>query len=249
MSKSVRDGSLKVATSSAQRSAFRSQLLIDVHGVQKAVVRVDAARAQAWNPADRDMIFGAIRKHSFEGVVGFDGLDAVIKRLLQGWIAVTGRAICDQETPQGQAGLAQHAALRHAVGLIAHQQTDYETAEQQLRLALEQIRQAVTNTPEEGGEGCDGTGDQQFEIMHRLALTLRKTPTAAHEAEAISLLNAISGDDRASSKQRLRARKILGEVGPDAQRTPPTHTSSHPDVTSPPLPRRPPPPPPLTTLM
>lgn len=240
MGKSVRDGSLLVATSAAQRKAFRAQLLADVHGVQKAVVRVSAARAQAWNLEDRAMIFGAIRKHSFDGVTGFDGIDAVIKRLLQGWVAVTGRAICDQEVPVGPAGRAQHAALRHAVGLIAHQHADYVTAEGQLRLALEDIRMAGAriDPPRKGGasrgddqHGGDGAPPaeedegthktcpdplallhQAFEIMHRLALTLRKTPTPAHESEASQLLGAIAADCRASAEQRLRAQKMLGEL-------------------------------------
>jgi len=201
MGKSVREGTLQIATSREQRRAFSAQLLRDAHGVQKAVLRVDAARAQAWNPTDRAMIFGAIERHVFEGVPGFDGIDAIIKRLLQNWIAQTGRAICAEAAPASAADRALHASLRHAVGLIAHQHADYAGAEQQFRLALA------------AKEDCLGVADDStLETIHRLALTLRKTPSAQHEAEAGALLRRIGDADGASAERRLRARKVLGEM-------------------------------------
>ena len=97
------------------------------------MLRVDAARAEARSTRDRDMIFAAIKAHTFDGIASFDGLNAVIKRLLQGWIAARGKAICDDSNNVAN---LRTGSLRHAVALIAHQQTDYLMANEQFRLAV-----------------------------------------------------------------------------------------------------------------
>ena len=70
----------------SELEAFNVKLLDDLHQVQKAVVRVDAANAQALKATDKAMIFAAIEQQSFDGIASFDGLNAIIKRLLQNWI-------------------------------------------------------------------------------------------------------------------------------------------------------------------
>ena len=89
--RSVAEKTLQIAMPRHQLVAFRRKLLEDVHAVQKSILRIDAANAQVYGAEAKAMIFGAIEQHEFNGVASFDGLNAIVRRLLQGWIAASGR--------------------------------------------------------------------------------------------------------------------------------------------------------------
>mmetsp|Transcript_140953 Transcript_140953/g.270494 ORF Transcript_140953/g.270494 Transcript_140953/m.270494 type:complete len:689 (+) Transcript_140953:55-2121(+) len=195
MGKTQNEGKLHIIMPQSERQSFSKQLLVDVHGVQKAVLRVDASQAEAWNPADKAMIFEAIRSHTFNGVASFDGLNAIIKHLLQSWISRCGSAICDDESIDK----VEAASLRHAVALIRHQRTEYTLAEEQFRLALAAREMHL-------GKNADDT----LETLYRLACTLRKDSTKLEDAK--QLLQRVSSTESASEETRRRSQKILAEM-------------------------------------
>ena len=130
-----------------------------------------------------------------KAITSFDGLNAVIKRLLQGWIAARGKAICDSNNVANP----RTGSLRHAVALIAHQQTDYSMAKEQFRLAVA-VRSEVL------GESDSAT----LESMHRLANTLIKDPGG--QTEAMVLFRRIHATESASETTRLRAQKMTAQI-------------------------------------
>lgn len=153
----------------SELEAFNVKLLDDLHQVQKAVVHVDAANAQAFKDTDKAMIFAAIEQQSFDGIASFDGLNAIIKRLLQNWIDKSCVALCeDNSTIKDTAKLAP---LLHATGMVFHSRSQYAAAESFLRRAKALREHAL---------GLDH--EDTLETVHRLAGTLGKDPSRIDEA-------------------------------------------------------------------
>lgn len=202
MGRGLNDKSLLIALPAEQRAAYRAQLLKDVHGVTKSILRVDAAAAGAWSDDDRRMIFGAIESHRFDGVAGFDGLNGVVKALMRAWINQTGELLLAEMGAAGQTADVEAdagvASLQHAVALTAHQQGRYARSAPLFR-AAHATRLRVL------GEAAEDT----LESLLRLALSLKKGPEGC--AEALAALQTVARLSPVDS-QRLRARKMVGEM-------------------------------------
>jgi tetratricopeptide (TPR) repeat protein len=70
-----------------QQAAFHKALVSNFHGVLDSLVKIDAAKAQAWRPADRDMIAAAIKAAG-----GFAVLNSLVKEHLRNWLLSTSEA-------------------------------------------------------------------------------------------------------------------------------------------------------------
>lgn len=200
MGKKLADNSLLIALPREQELAFRSRLLEDVYEVQKCILQVDAMNADAWNVEDKNMIFSAIKQHTFDGVEGFDGINAVVKALMRSWVNKTGAKLLEEMEESGTTGsdVAGMASLQHAIALTAHQQGDYVRS-------VKLYRNAVKNRTDALGEANELTVDS----LHRLALSLRKNPDDREEAKGV--LQRVM-DLATNNTQRLRARKVLAEL-------------------------------------
>jgi len=201
MGRGLRDRSLLIALPTEQRLAYRTELLADVHSVMKNLLRVDAANAGAWNAEDKQMIFTAIEAHRFDGVVGFDGLNGVVKSLMRSWITTSGDLLLREmeagATPEAGVGVGV-ASLQHAVAMTAHQQGDYARSTALFRAAH------AARTANLGA-----TAEETLETLYRLALSLKKNPDGC--TQALEYLQTVARESPVET-QRLRARKMVGEM-------------------------------------
>ncbi|KAF0695341.1 Aste57867_13852 [Aphanomyces stellatus] len=79
------NATIHLAMPTEQWTHYRVSLRENYHAVLATLAAVDARRAEAWNPVDRDEIFRAI-----EAGVGFDALNGLVRRLVGGILLVGG---------------------------------------------------------------------------------------------------------------------------------------------------------------
>ena len=76
---------LTVQLPATETADFRRALVHDFDSIQSSVAAVDVRRAEAFEPADLEMIRGAV-----EAGVGYSDLNALVLRQLRTWIADSG---------------------------------------------------------------------------------------------------------------------------------------------------------------
>ncbi|EGD79833.1 hypothetical protein PTSG_10816 [Salpingoeca rosetta] len=106
---------LTIRLPSAERQELKAAVMKDADlAVTDTMVRVQAERAEAWNPKDKEMIFKAI-----EESVGFAHVNKVVKDQMRAWcLTELLRFVQEAEQAAEDDGLRSFALLCNRVGLV-----------------------------------------------------------------------------------------------------------------------------------
>ncbi|EGD78412.1 mbre TPR repeat protein [Salpingoeca rosetta] len=130
-SASQEDVQLTIRLPNAQRDALKEAVLEDHEAVTDAMVRVQAERADAWDPKDKEMIFKAI-----EDGVGFLHLNKVVKDQMRNWCFSEMLSFVEPADDE-QADTPQFARLCYYVGASLLKAGDFDHALPLLERALD----------------------------------------------------------------------------------------------------------------
>ncbi|EGD81999.1 hypothetical protein PTSG_02686 [Salpingoeca rosetta] len=200
----------------AEREALKAALRADSEAVTDTLVRVQAERAEAWNPKDKEMIFKAIRDS-----VGFGHLNERVKEQMRSWCLQTADAFVhaveqangnpntapqpnaqpstETATQQGNSGTAPRPAtqtnatseviaLYYQVGALM---TNFGKPER----AIELLTRALAMEKVHMGERHSSVGDVHTQLGIALASNGSYDEAIAHFNAAIVIHTAVYGAD------------------------------------------------------
>ncbi|EGD78776.1 TPR repeat containing protein [Salpingoeca rosetta] len=125
---------LNIRLPNSEEKALEEAIRGDYEAVTNMLVRVQAERAEAFNPRDKDMIFEAIR----DGV-GFAALNQAVKDQLRAWCLEKAVAAVEVMQARGEDKTKAFAHLCHVVGLVLNTFGEHDQAIAYFQKAL-QIR-------------------------------------------------------------------------------------------------------------
>ncbi len=104
---------LRIALPPSEVAALRAALVADFDAVVDMLVRVQAERAEASSPADKEMIFRRIR----EGTGEFVAFNNRVKTQMRAWALETALGFVRDDEQTGRAESADHVHLLHNVAV------------------------------------------------------------------------------------------------------------------------------------
>ncbi|EGD75254.1 tetratricopeptide TPR_2 repeat protein [Salpingoeca rosetta] len=126
----------------SEEKALEEAIRDNYEAVTDTLVRVQAERAEAFNPRDKDMIFEAIQHGA-----GFAALNQAVKDQLREWCLEKAVAAADAMRARGDDGTETFATLCHQVGLVLDDFGEHDKAIAHYKTAL------AIRLRTEGGKG------------------------------------------------------------------------------------------------
>eukprot|EP01041_Mallomonas_annulata_P005918 gene5918-11941_t len=182
----------EVAMSTSESDMFINELKHNYSSINTMIAKVDLARSEAWNPADRDKIFDSVEKS-----VGFAGLNTMVFERLREWVRnVTLKAINQVTDEQSE------LQLKMSLGKIYLDQGDYGEAE---ALQTECYERRVASLGEDhvdtlkslselGNVYHHGGNYQEAADVYQKLLDIRSTvPGGERSPETLDLMHSLAG--------------------------------------------------------
>jgi tetratricopeptide (TPR) repeat protein len=125
-----------VQFSPSERIKFQHVLRMNFEYIMKAISCIDLESSEAWNPADREMIFDVVRR--LDG--GFQAVNMILFDVLREWLSESGKDAIDFSENiyyyDSYEKMKNNLYLMNNVGQLMKEQGKYEEAEHLYRLAL-----------------------------------------------------------------------------------------------------------------
>eukprot|EP01041_Mallomonas_annulata_P001942 gene1942-3766_t len=182
----------EVAMSTSESDMFINELKHNYSSINTMIAKVDLARSEAWNPADRDQIFDSVKKS-----VGFAGLNTMVFERLREWVRnVTLKAI-DQVTDE-----QSELQLKMSLGKIYLDQGNYGEAE---ALQMECYERRVASLGEDHVDTLKSLSElgtvyhhmgkyQEAADVYQKLLDIRSTvPGGESSAETLDMMHSLAG--------------------------------------------------------
>ncbi|EGD83193.1 hypothetical protein PTSG_03824 [Salpingoeca rosetta] len=104
---------LTIQLPEAERASLRTAVMDDFDAVVDTLVRVQAEKAEAWNPKDKEMIFKTI-----QASVGFAHLNEKVKDQMRSWCLQHLASLIDEDEAAGKSGTRDFVLLCYQAGTV-----------------------------------------------------------------------------------------------------------------------------------